>query len=81
LFHAPAPAWSFSPNTFQQAAGLLLYYNATKFHYLYLTEDETSGRHLRVMSCVTDVGDSFSAAVRCRGTGNIELRWTWITSD
>ena len=65
----------FQPEHFQQAAGLILYYNATKFHYLFLTEDDTIGRHLRVMSCVTDVGDSFSAPIPLpAGTGNIELR-------
>jgi xylan 1,4-beta-xylosidase len=65
----------FQPEHFQQAAGLILYYNATKFHYLYLTQDDTIGRHLRVMSCVTDVGDSLTAPVPLpRGTGNIELR-------
>ena len=65
----------FQPQHFQQAAGLILYYNATKFHYLYLTEDDTIGRHLRVTSCITDVGDSLSAPVPLSpGTGNIELR-------
>jgi xylan 1,4-beta-xylosidase len=64
----------FEPEHFQQAAGLILYYHATKFHYLYLTEDDTSGRHLRVMSCVTDVGDSFSAPITLpAGTKMIEL--------
>ena len=65
----------FQPKHFQQAAGLVLYYNATKFHYFHLTEDDTIGRHLRVMSCVTDVGDSLSAPVPLSpGAGNIELR-------
>jgi xylan 1,4-beta-xylosidase len=65
----------FEPEHFQQAAGLLLYYNAAKFHYLYLTEDDTVGRHLRVMSCVPDVGDGFSAPISLpAGTGRIELR-------
>jgi xylan 1,4-beta-xylosidase len=65
----------FEPEHFQQAAGLILYYHATKFHYLYLTEDDTTGRHLRVMSCVPDVGDSFSAPIPLpAGTGKIELR-------
>ena len=65
----------FEPEHFQQAAGLILYYNATKFHYLFLTEDDAIGRHLRVMSCVTDVGDSLSAPIPLpAGTGNIELR-------
>jgi xylan 1,4-beta-xylosidase len=65
----------FEPEHFQQAAGLLHYYNATKFHYLYLSEDETIGRHLRVMSCVPDVGDTFTAPTPLSpGTGQIELR-------
>ena len=65
----------FEPEHFQHSAGLILYYNATKFHYLFLTEDDTIGRHLRVMSCVTDVGDSFTAAFPLPAdTGNIELR-------
>jgi len=65
----------FQPEHFQQAAGLILYYHATKFHYLFLTEDDTVGRHLRVMSCVTDVGDRLSAPIPLpAGMGNIELR-------
>jgi xylan 1,4-beta-xylosidase len=65
----------FDPEHFQQAAGLILYYNATKFHYLYLTQDDTVGRHLRVMSCLTDVGDNFSTPVPLpAGTGSVELR-------
>src|SRR6185369_3937793 len=65
----------FQPQHFQQAAGLILYYHATKFHYLFLTEDDTIGRHLRVMSCVPDVGDSVSAPIPLpAGTAKIELR-------
>jgi xylan 1,4-beta-xylosidase len=65
----------FQPEHFQQAAGLILYYHATKFHYLFLTQDDNSGRHLRVMSCVTDVGDTITAPVSLPdGTGNLELR-------
>jgi hypothetical protein len=40
--------------TFQQGEGLVCYYNSVKFHYLHLSRDETSGKHLRVMSCVPD---------------------------
>jgi xylan 1,4-beta-xylosidase len=66
----------FQPEHFQQAAGLILYYNATKFHYLYLTQDDEVGHHLRVMSCLTtDLGDSFGAPVPLPpGTGDVELR-------
>ena len=43
----------FDPQHFQQMAGLVCYYTSTKFHYLYLSRDET-GTHLRVMSAVPD---------------------------
>jgi xylan 1,4-beta-xylosidase len=65
----------FEPANSQQAAGLILYYNAVKFHYLFLTEDEAIGRHLRIMSCNPDTGDSFSAAIPLSiSTSSIELR-------
>ena len=40
-----------------------------------MSEDDAVGRHLRVMSCVTDIGDSFSPPIPLpRGTKEIELR-------
>ncbi len=42
---------AFSPNSFQQAAGLVHYYNRHKFHFLAVTHDRTVGRCLTVMSC------------------------------
>jgi xylan 1,4-beta-xylosidase len=70
-----ATRMEFQPEHFQQAAGLILYYNATRFHYLFLTQDDAIGRHLRVMSCLTDLGDNLSAPIPlAAGTGNIELR-------
>jgi len=44
----------FEPEHFQQSAGLVCYYNSAKFHYLYLSADETLGKQLRVMSCLPD---------------------------
>jgi xylan 1,4-beta-xylosidase len=44
----------FEPETFQQLAGLVLYYNSSKFHYLFLSTDESLGKHIRVMSCLPD---------------------------
>ena len=44
----------FEPEHFQQMAGLVCYYNSTKFHYLHLSHDETLGKHLRVLSCAPD---------------------------
>jgi xylan 1,4-beta-xylosidase len=44
----------FEPDDFQQAAGLVCYYNAHKFHYLYVSWDERVGRHIGIMSCEAD---------------------------
>ncbi len=41
----------FHPNTFQQMAGLVCYYNAHKFHYLYLSVDEAGRHFIDIMSC------------------------------
>ena len=45
---------AFEPDNFQQMAGLVSYYNAHKFHYLYISYDEKIGKHLAVMSCLGD---------------------------
>jgi xylan 1,4-beta-xylosidase len=65
----------FNPRHYQQSAGLVCYYNASKFHYLYVTRDE-HGRHLRVMSALPDavLGDAFTAPVPLPDRGRIELR-------
>ena len=46
----------FEPEHFQQMAGLVCYYNSAKFHYLYISHDETLGKHLRVMSSLPGSG-------------------------
>lgn len=53
----------FTPSSFQQMAGLVCYYNAHKFHYLYMSFDEGIGLHLGVMSCNGDqtLGVSYPA--------------------
>src|SRR5262249_41105397 len=45
----------FEPQDFQQAAGLLCYYNGHKYHYLYISWDERIGRHIGIMSCMGDL--------------------------
>jgi len=47
----------FSPTTFQQAAGLVHYYNRHKFHFLAITHDAAKGRVLTVISCPGDWPD------------------------
>jgi len=55
----------FEPDHFQQLAGLVCYYNSTKYHYLYLSRDETVGKYLRVMSCAPDAlqADAFTSSI------------------
>jgi xylan 1,4-beta-xylosidase len=65
----------FEPNHFQQMAGLVCYYNGVKFHYLYVSRDET-GKHLRVMSALPDQvsADAFTPPIPVPSDVPIELR-------
>ncbi len=66
----------FEPEHFQQLAGLVCYYNSTKFHFLYLSHDETTGKHLRVMSCAPDSmqADSFTPPIAIPAGRPVHLR-------
>jgi xylan 1,4-beta-xylosidase len=66
----------FEPQHFQQMAGLVCYYNSAKFHYLYISHDDTLGKHLRVMSSLPDQvqADSFTAPIAIPSGKLIELR-------
>lgn len=65
----------FSPAHYQQAAGLVCYYNSSKFHYLHVSHDEHHGRHIRVMSALPDsvTADAFTQPIAI-GEGPIGLR-------
>jgi len=69
-------AMEFEPQHFQQMAGLVCYYNSAKFHYLYVSHDDTLGRHLRVMSSLPDQvqADVFTAPIALPSGSRIELR-------
>ena len=66
----------FEPQTFQQLAGLVCYYNGSKFHYLYISHDETLGKHIRVWSCLPDQmqTDVFTAPMPIPDGTHVELR-------
>lgn len=66
----------FEPEHFQQSAGLVCYYNSTKFHYLYVSHDEKFGKHLRVMTCTPDSpqADAFTAPIAVPSGCRLELR-------
>ncbi|MGK6354860.1 glycoside hydrolase family 43 protein [Sphingomonas sp. DT-207] len=73
--YSAACAMEFDPEHFQQAAGLVAYYNASKFHYLHVSHDAETGRHIRVMSALPDSpqADAFTAPIPLP-PGRIELR-------
>ena len=66
----------FEPEHFQQMAGLICYYNSTKFHYLYISHDERLGKHLRVMSCIPDSlqADAFTPPIAISAGSPVHLR-------
>ena len=66
----------FEPEHFQQLAGLICYYNSVKFHYFYVSHDDTIGKHLRVMSAFPDQlqNDAFTTPVPVDPEAAIELR-------
>jgi xylan 1,4-beta-xylosidase len=68
-------AMEFAPEHFQQAAGLVAYYNGSKFHYFHVSHDDEVGRHIRVMSALPDSpqADAFTQPIAIPD-GRIELR-------
>ncbi len=66
----------FEPAHYQQAAGLVCYYNASKFHYLMVTHDETLGKCLQVMSSLPDSpqADAFTRPIPVAPGKPLELR-------
>jgi xylan 1,4-beta-xylosidase len=64
----------FDPADFQQAAGLVCYYNSTKFHYLHVTRDGAA-RQLQLMTASPDTGGCAMTLVAADlPDGAIELR-------
>jgi xylan 1,4-beta-xylosidase len=74
--YSAAALMEFEPNQFQQMAGLVCYYNSSKFHYLYVSYDEEIGKHIRVMSCLPDQvqTDVFSQPVPIPSHAPVHLR-------
>ena len=66
----------FEPEHFQHLAGLICYYNSTKYHYLHMSHDEVHGTHLRVMSALPDSTqmDAFTPPVAIPSGKRVHLR-------
>ena len=64
------------PVHFQQAAGLVCYYNSTKFHYFHVSHDDVIGKHVRVMSTAPDLvqPDAFTEPIPIAGGMPVHLR-------
>ncbi|RZF66249.1 glycoside hydrolase family 43 protein [Sphingomonas populi] len=67
----------FAPTSFQQAAGLICYYNSTKFHYFNVTVD-AGVRQLQVMSAHPEIGCETVVVVPTLPDGAVELRATVV---
>ncbi len=67
----------FSPTNFQQAAGLVSYYNTHKYHYCYVSVDENGQRFVDIMSCEAreDWVSTFPLTEGHSGTYRIEDRY------
>ena len=76
LCYSASTLVEFEPQHFQQSAGLVAYYNSSKFHYLYISHDDTHGKHLRVMSRRPDqvMYDAFTAPMPIAAGEPVELR-------
>jgi len=73
--YSAATQMDFEPAHYQQAAGLVCYYNGSKFHYLMVTHDGVLGRCVQVMSALPDSpqADAFTPPITI-GPGPVELR-------
>lgn len=69
----------YQPEHFQHMAGLVCYYNSRKFHYLYVSRDDVTGRYLNIVSCLADPGGHLDHPLGGRkvslpDNGNLHLR-------
>lgn len=66
----------FEPEHFQQLAGLACYYNASKFHYLYISHDDEIGKFIGAMSNIPDAAraDFYTASTPIPAGHRVRLR-------
>ncbi len=68
-YYSAVTVVDFEPETYQQGAGLVTYYNRYKFHALVVTRDDAGHRVIEVVTCA---GNFPTAAIEVRHTTNIE---------
>jgi xylan 1,4-beta-xylosidase len=68
----------FHPDTFQQMAGLVCYYNTYHWHYLHVMGDESGQRMLQVTTCDKYViREAYEEPIVLPEVGAIQLRVVW----
>jgi xylan 1,4-beta-xylosidase len=74
--YSASTVMEFEPDRFQQMAGLICYYNGSKYHYLFVSHDTEMGTHIRVMSRLPDQlqTDVFSAPLPIPAGVPVHLR-------
>jgi xylan 1,4-beta-xylosidase len=68
----------FAPDTFQQLAGLTAYYNAHKFHYLFVSCDDGGNLELGIMSCAADQSLTVDYAAFGIEPPASDQGWIWL---
>jgi xylan 1,4-beta-xylosidase len=66
----------FEPEHYQQLAGLICYYAGNKYHYFYVSRDESAGKHLRVLSAFPEgpASDALTPPIPIPAGKRVELK-------
>jgi len=74
--YSAATVVEFEPPDYQRSAGLICYYNSSKAHYLCISHNAVSGKHLRVVSLLPDQPqtDAFTPPIPIPGGVPVGLR-------
>jgi xylan 1,4-beta-xylosidase len=68
----------FAPRSFQQLAGLTAYYNAHKFHYLFVSCDDSGKPEIGIMSCAADQSLAVEYPVFGEELPELKDGWIWL---
>ena len=74
-------AIDFAPDNFQQLAGIICYYNSSKFHYLYISTDQQIGKHIAIMSCEADRSMALTYPIEEQRVHLPEGGLTWLRAS
>lgn len=68
----------YHPKTYQQMAGLIMYYNSYHWHYLHVSANEEGKRILQFMTCDKhEITEHLSEPILLNDTNDVSLRADW----